>query len=342
MAEDLAVGNLIPLGKYLLGSVYHMLHLATYLMHTSQKISCVNGPWWFVQMWLQLHMHQIVGIDLNNRRFPSVNYKEGETQSTKGFHTYGEAASTVSISQNISQLFDLFFKGFANLLWLPYLNNDILTLPCEFSFEVVCNDVKSIEIFNIFIHLCILPAEFSGGRQNQSTFEYYQPNMMARQLGYGQVPPRLFLHEFLKPREDIKESLLAKRIFEYQCSSTVYAPRPFVPITIAHPSFTAWWQEFHDHIFNVPVHSLCLELMPDFQPISEVIYLFFPLFSTMSFFTDQDPSPFSVGYSACPSCPDNLLQHRRPNLCFGISISHLGSTDVQICHIRPNSHQFSL
>jgi hypothetical protein len=26
MAEDLAVGNLIPLGKYLLGSVYHMLH----------------------------------------------------------------------------------------------------------------------------------------------------------------------------------------------------------------------------------------------------------------------------------------------------------------------------
>jgi hypothetical protein len=26
MVEDLAVGNLIPLGKYLLGSVYHMLH----------------------------------------------------------------------------------------------------------------------------------------------------------------------------------------------------------------------------------------------------------------------------------------------------------------------------
>jgi hypothetical protein len=84
MAEDLAVGNLIPLGKYLLGSVYHMLHQTTHLMHTSQKISCVNGPWWFVQMWLQLYMHQIVGIDLNNRHFPSANYKEGETQITKG------------------------------------------------------------------------------------------------------------------------------------------------------------------------------------------------------------------------------------------------------------------
>jgi hypothetical protein len=50
--------------------------------------------------------------------------------------------------------------------------------------------------------------------------------------------------------------------------------RPFVPITIVHPSFTSWWQELHDHIFNVPVHPLCLELMPDFHPISEVTNLF--------------------------------------------------------------------
>jgi hypothetical protein len=91
-----------------------------------------------------------------------------------------------------------------------------LTLPCEFSFETGCNDVHSIAIFNAFIHPCILSAEFCGGRLVQSTFEYYQPNMMARQLGCGQVPPRLFLHEFLKPREHIKESIEAKRIFAAQ------------------------------------------------------------------------------------------------------------------------------
>jgi hypothetical protein len=96
--------------------------------------------------------------------------------------------------------------------------------------------------------------------------------MMARQLGCGQVPPRLFLHEFLKPREDIKESIQAKRVFEYKCSTIVYAPRPFVPITVTHPSFIPWWQKLHDHIFNVPVHPLCFELMPDFHPTSEVIY----------------------------------------------------------------------
>jgi hypothetical protein len=152
MAEDLAAGTTIPLGKYPLGSVYHMLHQTTYLMHTSQKLSCVNGPWWFVKMWLQLYMHQIVAVDLNNWHFSSTNYKDGETQSTKGCQTYGEAASTVSINQSIGQLFELFFRCFANPLWLPYLDNDILTLPCEFSFEAGCNDVRSIAIFNVFIH----------------------------------------------------------------------------------------------------------------------------------------------------------------------------------------------
>jgi hypothetical protein len=57
MASHLANGNRLPLGKYLLGSVYHMLHQTVTQMYTSQMIACVNGTWWFVQMWLQLHMH---------------------------------------------------------------------------------------------------------------------------------------------------------------------------------------------------------------------------------------------------------------------------------------------
>jgi hypothetical protein len=55
-----------------------MLHQTITQMHTSQKISCVNGPWWFVQMWLQLHMHQIVGIDLNNRFFLHPTIMKGK------------------------------------------------------------------------------------------------------------------------------------------------------------------------------------------------------------------------------------------------------------------------
>jgi hypothetical protein len=66
---------------------------------------------------------------------------------------------------------------------------------------------------------------------------------MARQLGCGQVPPRLFLHEFLKPREEIKESLQAIRVFEYQCSPTIY-PWSFVPTLIVHPLLSPGGKSF--------------------------------------------------------------------------------------------------
>jgi hypothetical protein len=90
MATQLAGGKRIPLGKYLLGNVYHMLHQTVTQMYTSQKIACVNGRWWFVQMWLQLHMHQIVGIDLNTRFFPSSSYHErGSSGHQRVPHLWG-------------------------------------------------------------------------------------------------------------------------------------------------------------------------------------------------------------------------------------------------------------
>jgi hypothetical protein len=81
MATHLATSCRIPLGKYLLESVYHMLHQTISQMHTGQKILCVNGPWWFVQMWLQLYMHRIVNINLNNRLFPHPTTKKGKLKS---------------------------------------------------------------------------------------------------------------------------------------------------------------------------------------------------------------------------------------------------------------------
>jgi hypothetical protein len=94
----------------------------------------------------------------------------------------------------------------------------------------------------------------------------------------------------------------------------------FTPITIAHPLFISWWQEFHDHIFSEPVQPFCLELMPDFQTTSEVIHLSFPLSSGMPSFTDHDFWLLPAEYRACPSIKDILLQCCWPNLCLGIQI----------------------
>ena len=44
MAEMLAEGNMIPLGKHLLGSVYHLLHHVLVKLRTDQPISNLGGP----------------------------------------------------------------------------------------------------------------------------------------------------------------------------------------------------------------------------------------------------------------------------------------------------------
>ena len=44
MAETLAGGNPVPLGKHLLGSVYHLLHQEPVKLRANQPISNLRGP----------------------------------------------------------------------------------------------------------------------------------------------------------------------------------------------------------------------------------------------------------------------------------------------------------
>jgi len=53
-AERLADGGRFPLGRYLLGSVYHLLHQVARKLLLGQPIGNLGGPWWFIKMWLSL------------------------------------------------------------------------------------------------------------------------------------------------------------------------------------------------------------------------------------------------------------------------------------------------
>ena len=48
MAETLAEGNMIPLGKHLLGSMYYLLHQVSVKLRADQPIGNLGGPWWFI------------------------------------------------------------------------------------------------------------------------------------------------------------------------------------------------------------------------------------------------------------------------------------------------------
>ena len=68
--ERLANGGRFPLGRYLLGSAYHLLHQVAQKLLLGQPIGNLGGPWWFINMWLSLHMHKRLEFDLFAQRFP--------------------------------------------------------------------------------------------------------------------------------------------------------------------------------------------------------------------------------------------------------------------------------
>jgi hypothetical protein len=69
-AERLANGGRFPLGRYLLGAAYHLLHQVAKKLLLGQSTGNLGGPWWFINMWLNLHLHKRLNFNLFTQRFP--------------------------------------------------------------------------------------------------------------------------------------------------------------------------------------------------------------------------------------------------------------------------------
>jgi len=101
-AERLADGGRFLLGRYLLGSAYHLLHQVTEKLLLGESISNLGGPWWFINMWLNVHMHKRLWFDLFAQRFPTdiaEDYELADNESTT--HppiNYGKAAIVLPCS----------------------------------------------------------------------------------------------------------------------------------------------------------------------------------------------------------------------------------------------------
>ena len=111
MAEHLAVGKDITLGKYLLGAVYHLMFQVAAQLLKNEPMHTISGPWWLIQLWLNLYMHKIVMSDLKSLSFPSSNFNEeyrGVEGRTQQCMSYGEAASAITIDFDIGHLFKKF------------------------------------------------------------------------------------------------------------------------------------------------------------------------------------------------------------------------------------------
>lgn len=142
LAERLASGANIPFGKFLLGSLYFLMHQVTKNLIENKPIGTIGGPWWLLQMWLNLYMHKAAVNDLKNLSFPSSNYTEAQEKTLsredkfRRCQSFGEAALAILINGNV-QFFKGFYKGLPTeiITWFAYLEIDEFELPHSFRFE---------------------------------------------------------------------------------------------------------------------------------------------------------------------------------------------------------------
>jgi hypothetical protein len=83
LAEILTWGNVVPLGKHLLGSVCQLLNQVLVKLSTREPIDNLGGPWWFINLWLNLHLKAILKYDIKKLRFPKEQPEDAEPKTRR-------------------------------------------------------------------------------------------------------------------------------------------------------------------------------------------------------------------------------------------------------------------
>ena len=105
----------------------------------------------------------------------------------------------------------------------------------------------------------ILPINFTAGKDVPS-YEFYNPSIAAKQLGFSQVPPSPFFVGKVQFRGVLNSALSYGRLkdLEPDVDMALLADWQITPFVIT--SFIQWWSEWQEHIFCRTVNLYCLAL----------------------------------------------------------------------------------
>ena len=261
MAEAIARGQRFPLGKHLLGSVYHLLHEVTEKIIKGEPIGNLGGPWWFIQLWLNIFFQSAFGYKLTAMGFPkSIPDQESAMRRCTN---YGEAAAMCPVSENedvdslMSNYFALFYDGViaSKRLRFSYAESEAFEYPVRF--RLISGEFDNADI-RTCITPCILPVNLYSSRNNSLTYEFYYPSALARQFGMGQLPVRLCFADIVQPRNPVPSSLAYSRLKDQHpdVDFNTINLNGWVLVSFASDSFRSWWSEWSQHLFSQSTHHL--------------------------------------------------------------------------------------
>ena len=161
-------------------------------------------------------MHKAMGIRLSEMSFPSEEFGEEEDPITCRCTSFGEEAIMIANDPNVFGKTD-FFKCFYNgskdstIQFAYHDDNNEYENPFKFNLDSWRDDEEATNIMREAISPRILPANFTS-RKSAIGYEFYYPSVVARQVGFVQVPPFPYFADRVRARNPIGNSLAYNRL----------------------------------------------------------------------------------------------------------------------------------
>jgi hypothetical protein len=272
LAYELAKGTQLGIGKLFLGEVYRSLQLMSVKLF-SQKTVKTGGPWWFIQLWAQLYFQNQIpnSPPLATCTFPDANGKQIRCTS------YGQALYSLPgsklIPKEASEWFRIFFQGLDNPLFFPYTESGDFENPVSFRLDSFADDPSTRHLYSIMIRPCFLPVGMStSNRIIKPGYESYQPVVVARQFGLGQVSPHFFLHHLTESRAELPDVLTGQRCYSFFDALAIPIPHNLHFISST-DGFETWWSMWKTHAFRRALGPLLKQLDAEYDIPAEQVPL---------------------------------------------------------------------
>jgi len=112
----------------------------------------------------------------------------------------------ITIDRSTTDFFKIFYKNSleAALEWFVYPDTLEFELPASFKFQTIHSVPKEFKIISHLVRPSLLPVEIRHGREKPpNSYEFFYPSIVARQMGFGQLPLALFFFGKVKSRETL-------------------------------------------------------------------------------------------------------------------------------------------
>jgi hypothetical protein len=135
--------------------------------------------------------------------------------------SFGESASAIIVNGSTADFLKLFYRNSpeATLEWFVYLDTLEFELPASFRFQTIYIDAVELKILSHLVRPSLLSVEIGHGREKPPTsYEFYCRSIVARQMGFGQLPLALLFADKVKLRETINSAIEYNRILHFEQS----------------------------------------------------------------------------------------------------------------------------